>query len=272
MLRLTTNVAGLPASSARSSSAATRISSITSGRVSAKSAVSSSSVSSSPSRAPARSLAAQAPVRAAPPLARPDPRARNEAPVLELDHVQHPLLHPLRLQVLRVDAKPLRQRVALRREPLAHLMRARERLLGRDVVAVGREPAEVGCARPRPARPTSPTRFGGIWIPTSGISRLHSRDQALHVVDVPSRPSPGSGSVVARAAQSSPRPQQRRLGRSGLVGDIARPRAVVSRMRDEVLEDHLLDVAVALVRRRRAPRARRPAPPRSRRSRRGSRS
>ena len=43
MLRLTTKVAVSPASSARSSSAATRISSITSGRVSANSAVSSSS-------------------------------------------------------------------------------------------------------------------------------------------------------------------------------------------------------------------------------------
>ncbi len=50
MLRLTTKVVVSPASSARSSSAATRISSITSGRVSAKSAVSSSWVSDSPSR------------------------------------------------------------------------------------------------------------------------------------------------------------------------------------------------------------------------------
>jgi hypothetical protein len=50
MFRLTTKVAVSPASSARSSSAATRIPSITSGRVSEKSAVSSSSLSSSPRR------------------------------------------------------------------------------------------------------------------------------------------------------------------------------------------------------------------------------
>ncbi len=50
MLRLTTKVAVSPLSSARSSSAATRISSITSGRRSANSAVSSSSVSASPAR------------------------------------------------------------------------------------------------------------------------------------------------------------------------------------------------------------------------------
>ena len=50
MLRLTTKVTVSPASSARSSSAAARISSITGGRVSAKSAVSSSSLSSFPSR------------------------------------------------------------------------------------------------------------------------------------------------------------------------------------------------------------------------------
>ena len=51
MLRLTTNVTVSPASSARSSSAAARMSSIASGRVSANIAVISSAVSSSPARA-----------------------------------------------------------------------------------------------------------------------------------------------------------------------------------------------------------------------------
>ena len=51
MLRLTTNVTVSPASSARSSSAAWRISSITSGRLSANSAASSSGSSGRPSRA-----------------------------------------------------------------------------------------------------------------------------------------------------------------------------------------------------------------------------
>ena len=50
MLRLTTKVTVSPASSARSSSAAWRMSSIASGRVSANSAVSSSSASRAPSR------------------------------------------------------------------------------------------------------------------------------------------------------------------------------------------------------------------------------
>ena len=50
MLRLTTKVTRSPASSARSSSAAARISSITSGRVSANRPVSSSSLSASPLR------------------------------------------------------------------------------------------------------------------------------------------------------------------------------------------------------------------------------
>ena len=56
MLRLTTNVTVSPASSARSSSAAWRMSSIASGRVSANIAVSSSALSARPSRA--RSVAA----------------------------------------------------------------------------------------------------------------------------------------------------------------------------------------------------------------------
>ena len=51
MLRLTTNVTVSPASSARSSSAAARMSSIASGRVSANIAVISSGASGSPSRA-----------------------------------------------------------------------------------------------------------------------------------------------------------------------------------------------------------------------------
>ena len=56
MLRLTTNVTVSPASSARSSSAAWRMSSIASGRVSANIAVSSSGLSGAPPRA--RAIAA----------------------------------------------------------------------------------------------------------------------------------------------------------------------------------------------------------------------
>ena len=82
--------------------------------------------------------------------------ARDEAPVLELDQVEHALLHPIGIQVLGIGAQPLGQRVALRLKSLPDLMRAREGLLGGDVVAVGRQAAEIGGALPPPARPTSP--------------------------------------------------------------------------------------------------------------------
>ena len=57
----------------------------------------------------------------------------------------------------RVDAQPLGQREPLGVQALAHLRRRRERVLGRDVVAVGAEAAEVGRAGRAPARATSPT-------------------------------------------------------------------------------------------------------------------
>src|SRR3954467_3776019 len=112
MLRLTTKVTVSPASSARSSSAAWRMSSIASGRSSAKSAVISSAVSAAPWRARAiapatasRTLAGGgcapdgarrlAPARAAP---------GDEAPVARLDDVEHALVDPLRVYVLAVDA------------------------------------------------------------------------------------------------------------------------------------------------------------------------
>ena len=71
MLRLTTNVTVSPASSARSSSAAARMSSIASGRVSANIAVISSAVSSSPARA--RAMVAGCSSGRGPAL-RPEPR------------------------------------------------------------------------------------------------------------------------------------------------------------------------------------------------------
>ena len=73
MLRLTTKVTVSPASSARSSSAAWRRSSIASGRVSANSAVSSSSVRRSPSRPRAIAPATRS-VRIARASVRPEPR------------------------------------------------------------------------------------------------------------------------------------------------------------------------------------------------------
>ena len=71
MLRLTTNVTVSPASSARSSSAAWRMSSIASGRVSANSAVTSPGSSAPPARARAIVSGRSAPFG---PSTRPDPR------------------------------------------------------------------------------------------------------------------------------------------------------------------------------------------------------
>ena len=79
MLRLTTNVTVSPASSARSSSAAWRMSSIASGRVSANSAVSSSGVERARRRGRARSRPARARAIGRGSAARA--AARDEAPV-----------------------------------------------------------------------------------------------------------------------------------------------------------------------------------------------
>ncbi len=73
----------------------------------------------------------------------PGALARNEAPVLELHHVEDTLLHPARVQVLRIGAQPLGERVTGGLKALSDLVRAREGVLGRDVVAVGRQPTEV---------------------------------------------------------------------------------------------------------------------------------
>ena len=62
-------------------------------------------------RGPWRSPARRGPGRSTSSRRRPEPLPRNEAPVLQLDHVEDPLLHPLGVHVLRVDAEPLGQRV-----------------------------------------------------------------------------------------------------------------------------------------------------------------
>ena len=212
MLRLTTNVTSSPASSARSSSAAWRMSSIASGRVSANSAVSSSGVSAAPStgaRDRARdAVGTQRSRRLRAPAAAP----RDEAPVARLDDVEHALRDPFGVDVARVDAEALGQREALRREPLAHLVRRRERVLGRDVVAVGAEAAEI-------------RRAGGDELrPPVGEVRRHLHadvghqpaalaDQPLHLVDRDRR-GPRRQLAVRRVADpgrpAPPRGQRRR--------------------------------------------------------------
>ena len=100
--------------------------------------------------------------------ARPPPW--DERPVRRLDHVHHRPRDPLRIDVLGVHAQPLGQRHPVGLQPLADLGRRREWVLGRDVIAVGAQPAEVGGARPDKLGHQS-DRFGGTWMPTPGISR-----------------------------------------------------------------------------------------------------
>ena len=80
-------------------------------------------------------------------------------------------------------------------------------------------------------------------MPTSGISSLRRRRRGASSRRArPRRPSSGDrrGSSPQRASR---RPVPALL--RGLVGDVGDLAPVVARVRDEVLEDHLLDVAVA---------------------------
>ena len=209
---------------------------------------------------------------------RPDPRRGMKLQYFELDHVEDALLHPLGVHVLGVDAEPLGQRVAPRRQLLADLMRAGERLLGRDVVAVRREPAEVGRPRLDQLRPP----VGEVrrdLDPDVGHQPLALLDQPLDLLD-PDRRAPAGPAVLADAG--SPPGASPSVAPAGIpVAPTARPAAasamsatsapVVPRVRHEVLEDHLLQVAVAGVDVGQRFQRLRPAPPRSPRSRPGSR-
>src|SRR4051794_14551835 len=202
MLRLTTKVTTSPFSSARSSSAAWRMSSIASGRVSANIAVSSSSVSAlahpldppgarlgNPRGQPApRQRPPPAPLGDSPrhevALDRPlftAPRAttRDEAPVLDLDGVEDALLHPVRVHVLRVDAKPFGEGV-FGTQPAAHAMNRRKRVLRGDVISIRRQPAQIGRAFSYQVHPP----VGEVWRdldPNSGQQFLARAHQHPHV-------------------------------------------------------------------------------------------
>ena len=154
MLRLTTKVTVSPASSARSSSAAWRRSSMASGpRLGEERGE--LVLGQALAVAPARDRAGHEIRADRARLGAPRAAARDEAPVLRLDDVEHALRDPLRVDVARVDAQALGQRHAVLRQALAHLVGRRERVLGRDVVAVGAQAAEVRGARRRRARATS---------------------------------------------------------------------------------------------------------------------
>ncbi len=172
--------------------------------------------------------------------------ARDEAPVGDLDRVHHRLGDPFAVDVLRIHAQALGQRDAVSLQALAHLMGRGKGMLGRDVIAVGRQPAEVARARRDQRRPPvgEVRRHLDAHV---GHQAAGVRDQRLHVLD-PDRPVAPERPVRRRelgalAGCDAGSPVLLRGG----VGDRGRLAAVVALMRDEVLQDHLLDVAVALV-------------------------
>jgi hypothetical protein len=164
--------------------------------------------------------------------------ARDEAPVARLDHVEHALSEPLGVDEARVDAQALGQGDAVLLQALADLVRRGERMLGRDVVAVGAQAAEVGGARVEELGPEvgEVRRHLDADAGQDPPCLLH---QAPHVL-ARDRRRPGR-EVAVRAVGEPGAPVA--LGRLG--GDLGRLLAVVAPVRDEVLQDHLLQVAEA---------------------------
>ena len=193
MLRLTTKVTVSPASSARSSSAAWRMSSIASGRVSANSAVSSSAASALAVRGRARSC------RRGPSARGAGPRRGMKLAVTSLDHVEHARGEPLGVDVLRVDAQPLGQRDAVLRQPLAHLVRA---------TGTG---ARARCGRrwrDRPPRSVAPAATSSR--PPVGQVRRHLDADARASAAAPRRPAASCPRSVTGDAHAG---RRRRRGR-----------------------------------------------------------
>src|SRR5215218_7570477 len=203
MLRLTTKVAVSPASSVRSWSAAMRISSITSGRVSANSAVSSSSVSALPSRPLwIAACASSGPISRS--ERRPEPRRGMKLQYLSLTTSSTPCS-------VHSGSRYCGEAPEVGRAGVDEL-----------VPPVG----EVGWdldADPR------------HQAPALGDEELHLLDRDLA--------RPARHRLLARERRAVARPALA----CRLVRDLRDLAPVVARVRDEVLEDHLLDVAVALV-------------------------
>ena len=107
------------------------------------------------------------------PPAGPDPRRGMKLQYFSLITSRTPCSIHSGSMYCGIDAEPLGQRIAPRRQLLPHLVRAGKRLLRRDVVPVRRQPPQVRRPRFDQLGPAS-DRFGGTWIPTSGINRLHS--------------------------------------------------------------------------------------------------
>ena len=108
--------------------------------------------------------------------------ARHERRETVRDRPEHRRLHPFPVHVLRIDAEPLGERVAERAQALADLQWTRERMLGGNVIAVGREAAEVG--RPRLDEVDPP--IGEVRRHLDADVGHHPPalgDEALHVVE-----------------------------------------------------------------------------------------
>ena len=199
------------------------------------------------------------------PERRPEPRRGMKLQNFVLIDVEHALGDPLGVDVLAVDAQPLGQRDAVLGQALADLVRRGERVLGRDVVAVGAQAAEVGRARGDELGPPVGEVRRDLDA-DAGQQPLGLGDQALHVLDrrpaSTTRGGRAAGPRRGRCASTPSRPPRRSrpaparsssgAGRSSGGSPPAGGRARRAR--------------------RRAPRARRRARPRSRRCRRGSRS
>ncbi len=174
----------------------------------------------------------------------PGPAPGDEAPVLHLDRVHHRRRHPLGVDVPRVHAQPLGQRVSLALQLLAHLVRRGEWMLGGDVVAVGAQTAEIG--RPGADELAPPVRQVGRDLdPHVRHQPPGLGDQPLHVLDAHrARP---RWQWQLRTAVGHPRAPVLARGR---VRDLRGLFSVVALVGHEVLQDHLLEVAVLGVRRR----------------------
>ena len=148
-------------------------------------------------------------------LPRPDPRRGMKLQYFSLITSSTPCSSHSG-HALRVHAQPLGQRVAPRCELLAHPVHGRERVLRRDVVAVGGQAAEVGGALVHERQPPVGQVRGSA--PTSGISARQARTSS-HMA------SSEIGDAHSAAAARPP------LAPAALraVGDLGRLRAVVAR-------------------------------------------
>ena len=169
------------------------------------------------------------------------PAPRDEAPVAALDRVEHRGGDPLAVDVAGVHAQPLGERVALALQPAAHLVRRGERVLGRDVVAVGAEAAEVACAGVDQLDPPV-GEVGWDLDRHVGHEPACLGDQAAHVLDAH-----GRGPRRQRLAGALLGDPGAPVSPGGGIGDLRGLAAVVALVRDEVLQDQLLDVPVARV-------------------------